>query len=126
MLYIVPSFLSGNISILKPSSLSPAIGLELEQIFDEKAIDNSVVSLLLRTSELPEFVQSVDINTLAFQGSHWSGNAVHDTLDLGLDTYSLWDLDNHTIGIVCNQGVTDEMLQERAEMVLHAAFRNSG
>lgn len=110
MLYIVPSFLSGNITLLKPSLLAPTVGLELEHIFDEEAFEKSLVSLVLRTRELPKLVQKVDINTLTFQGSHMSGNAVHDSLDLGLDTYTWWDLDNHTIGLVCGNETNKDVL----------------
>jgi acyl-CoA reductase-like NAD-dependent aldehyde dehydrogenase len=61
MLYIVPSFLNGNISVLKPSSEAPTIGLELEQIFDEQAFEKSLVSLVLRTHELPELLENIQI-----------------------------------------------------------------
>ena len=80
----------------------------------------------MRTHELPELTEYIDINTLTFQGSHQSGQSVHESLNLGLDTYSLWDLDNHTIGIVDNEVSNDEVLKKRAELVLQAGFKNSG
>ena len=66
MLYIVPSFLSGNITLLKPSSYCYALGLEIEEIFNENTTDKAVISLLLRSKEIPQFLEKVDINTMVF------------------------------------------------------------
>jgi acyl-CoA reductase-like NAD-dependent aldehyde dehydrogenase len=78
MFYIVPSFLTGNISLLKPSSQTSAIGLELEQIFSEQAFEQSVLSLVLRTKELPEFLKHVNVNSISYQGSRESGKSVYE------------------------------------------------
>lgn len=102
MLYIVPSFLSGNFTLLKPSSFCYALGFEIEEIFKENTVEKAVMSLLLRSKEIPEFLDKVNINTMVFQGSHASGKSVHDSLNLGLDVFQRWDLDNHTIGLVLN------------------------
>ena len=66
MLYIAPSFLSGNITLIKPSSYCYALGLELEEIFNENTVEKAVISLLLRSKEIPEFLERVDINTMVF------------------------------------------------------------
>lgn len=128
MLYIVPSFLSGNITLLKPSSFCYALGLEIEEIFNENSVEKAVISLLLRSKEIPDFLQKIDINTMVFQGSHSSGRSVHDSLNLGLDVHQKWDLDNHTLGLVLNQPSDSgaENVDKKADLILKASFNNSG
>jgi len=120
--FLTPSFLSGNISILKPSSKCPLVGLELEHIFREEAFDGSVVSLLLESKNLFEILQETSYETFLYQGNPEYGINLNDLMDRRLKLDRKFYVDSHATAIV----IEPECMDTAADIILDSAFQNSG
>ena len=127
MMFLLPSFLFGNMTVLKPSLETPLVGLRLERIFNENSYEDSVISLILKRENLPELMNRVNFDLFLYQGSHSAGISIHDQLKLGIDSEERWELDNHIIAVVNALDLNKEnRLETAVKKVLKGAFNYSG
>jgi acyl-CoA reductase-like NAD-dependent aldehyde dehydrogenase len=90
---VVPALLAGNTVLLKPSPLTPLVGLHFERAFGDDESSNSVnlvTCLIVTNTQASRLIDDPRINYVAFTGSVSTGMAVYRRaaarlLDVGLE-----------------------------------------
>ena len=76
--HIVPALLAGNTVVFKPSELTPAVGEQLGQLYEESGLPAGVVNLVQGGRETGVALAAQDeVDGLFFTGSSAAGKAIH-------------------------------------------------
>ncbi|CAG0975243.1 succinate-semialdehyde dehydrogenase / glutarate-semialdehyde dehydrogenase [Methanosarcinales archaeon] len=73
---IAPALLGGNTVILKPSELTPFVGIEIGKICQDAGVPDGVVNILTGDSTTGEYLVKSDIDMISFTGSVDTGKNI--------------------------------------------------
>jgi len=119
--FFVPALLAGNVCVLKPSSVTPYCGLEVERIFEEAGFPTNVVQTVIGDGSTGEALIDSNVNAVSFTGSVETGARVGQRALSQLKKVVL-ELGGSDPFIVCR----DADLDKAAEGAVRGRFQNCG
>lgn len=121
--HIVPSLLAGNTVVFKPSELTPAVGQQIAEIWDEVGLPHGVINLVQGGKETGiALVKCEDIDGLFFTGSAETGAAIHQTLAGRPELILALEMGGNNPLVVCEA----KNLEAAAYLTIQSAFITSG
>ncbi|VVB85793.1 Lactaldehyde dehydrogenase [uncultured archaeon] len=73
---IAPALLAGNTAVLKPSDLTPFVGIEVGKICQDAGIPDGVINIVTGDGSTGESLVSSDIDMVSFTGSSQTGKNI--------------------------------------------------
>ncbi len=74
--FFVPALSAGNVCVLKPSSVTPYCGIEVEKVFREAGLPDNAVQTVVGDGSTAEALIDSDVNAISFTGSVETGAKV--------------------------------------------------
>jgi len=119
--FFVPALIAGNVCVLKPSSVTPYCGIEVETIFKEAAFPDNVVQTVVGDGSTAEALVDSHVNAISFTGSVETGAKVGQRALSQLKKVVL-ELGGSDPFIVCS----DVDVEKAAEAAARGRFQNCG
>lgn len=118
---LIPALVAGNTTVLKPSELTPQVGLEIREILEAAGFPPGVAGVVLGDGETGKAVASAEIDKLIFTGSVAAGKKVQALAAKRL-LPTVLELGGKDPMIVC----ADADLERAASGAVWGAFTNAG
>lgn len=121
--HIIPALLAGNVVILKPSELTPAISDSYIKCWQDAGLPKNVLQLIQGKSETGiELSKQDDLNGIFFTGSSRVGKILHENYAGKLDKVLALELGGNNPLVLWDY----ENLDKAVEIIINSAFLSNG
>ena len=119
----LPALMAGNTVVIKPSSLTPGMGVSFARLFEQAGVSPGVVNLVTGDGRSvgDELVAHPKVRAISFTGSTLAGRAIHRRAAEGLARTQL-EMGGKNPAVVLD----DADLLAAADGTVEAAFANAG